>query len=88
MNRASDLWGLIKQINIGIMGVSEGEKRKKEQGIFKEIMAENVKNLMEPSESASTLLKCRVVSLHPITPHSHLKLSQIPHLLKAELLKL
>lgn len=47
LNRASDLWGLIKQINIGIMGVSEGEKRKKEQGIFKEIMAENVKNLME-----------------------------------------
>ena len=38
LKRASDLWGLIKQINIGIMEVSEGEKRKKEQRIFKEIM--------------------------------------------------
>ena len=43
-----DLWDNIKQANLHILGIPEGEKKEKRiENIFEEIMAENFPNLME-----------------------------------------
>lgn len=43
-----DSWYTIKQTNICIKGVPEGEERENgAEGIFEEIIAENISNLME-----------------------------------------
>ena len=41
-----DLWDNIKQINLHIIGIPEGEEKEKDiENIFEEIMAENFANL-------------------------------------------
>ena len=46
-----DLWGNIKRNNIWIVGVPEGEERKKgAENVFEEIMAENVPNLVTETD--------------------------------------
>ena len=43
-----DLWDNIKQANLHITGIPEGEEKEKDiENIFEEIMAENLPNLKE-----------------------------------------
>lgn len=47
MNSLTDLWGMIKYINICIMGVTEGQERGKKGacGILEEAITKNLPNL-------------------------------------------
>lgn len=42
-----ELWDTIKHTNLCITGVPKGKKRKTQKKIFKEVIAENLPNLMK-----------------------------------------
>ena len=69
-----DLWDIIKQANLCIIGIREEEKEKGIENIFEEIMSENFPNLKETDiEIQETQRASNKLNINRLTPR-HIKI--------------